>query len=192
MRTHRRTLALTRRKQLVFSLIYLVVLAAVTAVAAELLARLYGIEPWDVPDLPIHVTPGGRFYATHPKLGYTHLPGAFLVTLPDGYAFRVTHLPNTLRVTHPLPTAAPEHPKPEIWLFGCSFTHGWSLNDQETYPWRLQERFPASAVVNYGVGGYGTIHALLQLWAALHTRAPPVVAIYAYAGFHDERNTVLR
>ena len=189
---HRATRTLTRRKHVVFSLIYLVVLAAVTVVAAELLVRLRGIEPWDVPELPIRVTPGGRFYATHPELGYTHLPGAFLVTLPDGYAFRVTHLPNTLRVTHPLPTAAPERPKPEIWLFGCSFTHGWSLNDQDTYPWRLQERFPAYQVVNYGVGGYGTIHALLQLREALHTRPTPVVAVYAYAGFHDERNTFLR
>jgi lysophospholipase L1-like esterase len=114
------------------------------------------------------------------------------VTLPEGYAFTVTHLPNTLRVTHPLPTDAHERPTPEIWIFGCSFTHGWSLNDQETYPWRLRERFPGYEVVNYGVGGYGTIHALLQLRAALHTRPPPVVAIYAYAGFHDERNTFLR
>jgi hypothetical protein len=105
------------------------------------------------------------------------------VTLPDGYAFRVTH---------PRPAAAPERPKPEIWLFGCSFTHGWSLNDAETYPWALQERLPAYAVVNHGVGGYGTIHALLQLRQALRTRPPPAVAVYAYAGFHDERNTFLR
>jgi lysophospholipase L1-like esterase len=192
MRTQRRTRTLTRRKHVVFSLIYLVVLAAVTVVAAELLVRLHGIEPWRVLDLPIRVTPGGRFYATHPELGYAHLPGAFVVTLADGYAFTVTHLPNTLRVTHPLPTDATARPRPEIWLFGCSFTHGWSLNDEETYPWALQERLPAYAVVNYGVGGYGTIHALLQLREALHTRPPPVVAVYAYAGFHDERNTFLR
>jgi lysophospholipase L1-like esterase len=189
---HRGTLSLTRRKHVVFSLIYLVVLATVMGVVAELLVRLHGIEPWSVPDLPIHVTPGGRFYATHPELGYTHLPGAFVVTLPDGYAFTVTHLPNTLRVTHPLTTYAHARPTPEIWLFGCSFTHGWSLKDEETYPWALQERLPAYEVVNYGVGGYGTIHALLQLREALHTRPPPVVAIYAYAGFHDERNTFLR
>ena len=191
MRTPRGTLSLTRRKHVMFSFIYLVLLATVTVVAARLLVRLHGIEPWIVPDLPIHVTPSGRFYATHPELGYTHLPGAFVVTLPEGYAFTVTHLPNTLPVTHPLPTDAHERPTPEISIFGCSFTHGWSLNDQETYPWRLQERFPGYEVVNYGVGGYGTIHALLQLRAAL-TRPPPVVAIYAYAGFHDERNTFLR
>ena len=75
MRTHRRTRGLTRRKQLVFSLIYLVVLAAVTVGAAELLVRLHGIEPWRVPDLPIRVTPGGRFYATHPELGMPISPG---------------------------------------------------------------------------------------------------------------------
>ena len=43
-----------------------------------------------------------------------------------------------------------------------------------------------------GWEGNGTIHALLQLREALHTRPPPVVAVYAYAGFHDERNTFLR
>ncbi len=45
--------------------------------------------------------------------------------------------------------------------------------------------------MNYGVGGYGTIHALLQLRAALRTRPLPVAAVYAYAGIHDEPNTFL-
>jgi hypothetical protein len=185
----RRPLPLTRRKTLVFALIALALGTLLALVAAEGLVRLKGIKPWVVEDIHIGVTPGGRFYTPHPTLGYTHLPGAFVVTLPDGYAFHVTHLPNTLRVTHPLATYAHARPKPEIWLFGCSFTHGWSLNDEETYPWVLQERLPAYEVVNYGVGGYGTIHALLQLREALHTRPPPVVAVYAYAAFHDERNT---
>jgi hypothetical protein len=33
---------------------------------------------------------------------------------------------------------------------------------------------------------------LLQLREALHTRPPPAVAVYAYAAFHDERNTFIR
>ena len=41
------------------------------------------------------------------------------------------------------------------------------------------------------MGGYGTIHALPPT-AGGAPRPPPVVAIYAYAGFHDERNTFLR
>jgi hypothetical protein len=172
-----RTLHLTRRKPLVFTLIALALGTMLALAAAESLVRLAGIEPWVVEDIHIGVTPGGRFYTPHPTLGYTHLPGAFVVTLPNGYAFHVTHLPNTFRVTHPLTTDAHARSKPEIWLFGCSFTHGWSLNDEETYPWVLQERLPMYEVVNYGVGGYGTIHALLQLREALHTRPPPVVAV---------------
>jgi len=175
-----------------FALIALALGTALALVAAEGMVRLAGIAPWVVEDIHIGVTPGGRFYAPHPTLGYTHLPGAFVVTLPNGYAFRVTHRPNTLRVTHPPASDADARAKPEIWLFGCSFTHGWSLNDEETYPWVLQERLPIYEVVNYGVGGYGTIHALLQLREALRTRPPPVVAVYAYAAFHDERNTFIR
>jgi hypothetical protein len=167
-------------------------LARLSFGAAEFLARFEGIEPWVVQDIHIDVTPGRRFYAPHPVRGYTHLPGTFTVTLPNGYAFHVTHLPNTLRVMHPLATYTNASPKPEIWILGCSFTHGWSLNDQETYPWLLQERLPHYEVVNYGVGGYGTIHAVLQLRDALDKRPPPVAVVYAYAGFHDERNTFLR
>jgi hypothetical protein len=188
----RKPLPLTRRQKLVFGLVSLAISATFTFAAAELLVRLNGIEPWMVQDLPLHVTPGGRLYTAHPLLGYSHLPGAFTVHLPNGYAFTVTHLANTLRVTRPLATYTNAHPQPEIWIFGCSFTHGWALQDQETYPWLLQERLPAYEVVNYGVGGYGTIHALLQLRDALDTRPAPVVAVYAYAGFHDERNTFLR
>jgi hypothetical protein len=42
------------------------------------------------------------------------------------------------------------------------------------------------------MGGYGTVHAGLQLRDALEKRPSPVVAVYAYAGFHDERNPFLR
>jgi hypothetical protein len=183
---------LTRRKKLMFGIISLAISATFTFAAAELLVRLKGIEPWIVQDIQLHVTPGGRLYTAHPLLGYAHLPGAFTVSLPNGYAFTVTHLANTLRVTRPLATYANARPQPEIWIFGCSFTHGWALQDQETYPWLLQESWPSYEVVNYGVGGYGTIHAMLRLRDALDQRPAPAVAVYAYAGFHDERNTFLR
>jgi len=160
--------------------------------AAELLARLTGIHPWAKADLQIHVTPGGRLFTPHPTRGYAQLPGAFVVTLPDGYSFTMTHLPSGLRITHPLATYTDTRSKPEIWIMGCSFTHGWSLNDQDTYPWLLQAQLPEYEVVNYGVEGYGTLHALLQLREALTTQPTPHMVVYAYASLHDERNTFLR
>src|SRR5882724_10660358 len=192
MNRHHRTLSLTRRKTLVFGLVSLVLMATLTLAGAELLARLTGIQPWAKADLQSHVTPGGRLFTPHPTRGYAHLPGAFVVTLHDGYSFTMTHLPSGLRITHPLATSTDTQSKPEIWIMGCSFTHGWSLNDQDTYPWLLQDRLPEYEVVNYGVEGYGTLHALLQLREALTMQRPPRVVVYAYASLHDERNTFLR
>lgn len=192
MSRHYGTPSLTRRKTLIFGVVSVALMATFTLAAAELLARLMGIQPWDKVDLQIHVTPGGRLFTPHPTRGYTQLPGAFVVTLPDEYSFTMTHLPSGLRITHPLATYTDTRSKPEIWIMGCSFTHGWSLNDQDTYPWLLQARLPQYEVVNYGVEGYGTLHTLIQLREALTTQPPPRVVVYAYASLHDERNTFLR
>jgi hypothetical protein len=105
------------------------------------------------------------------------------VTLPNGYAFRVTHLPNTLRVPYPLATDAHARSKPEIWLFGCSFTHGWSLNDEETYPWVLQERLPMYEVVNYGAWRCGTS------WARSFSRMPGSTTQVTFATPSQRSNT---
>jgi hypothetical protein len=183
---------LTKCKTVVLGLVSLVLMATLTLAGAEILARLTGIRPWAKADLQIHVMPGGRLFTPHPTRGYTQLPGTFVVTLRDGYSFTMTHLPSGLRITHPLATPTDTRSKPEIWIMGCSFTHGWSLNDQETYPWLLQNRLLEYEVVNYGMEGYGTLHALLQLREALTTQRPPRVVVYAYASLHDGRNTFLR
>ena len=183
---------MTRRKTLAFGLVSLGLVAMLMLTAADLLARLTGIHPWAKADLQIHVTPGGRLFTPHPTRGYAQLPGAFVVTLPDGYSFTMTHLPSGLRITHPLATYTDTRSKPEIWIMGCSFTHGWSLNDQDTYPWLLQAQLPEYEVVNYGVEGYGTLHALLQLREALTTQPTPRMVVYAYASLHDGRNTFVR
>ena len=160
-------------------------------VGGELILRLEGVHPWQKVKLRIQVSPSGTFFVRHPTLGYSHIPGEFTVTLGTGYAFHVTHLPNTLRITHALDNDKGVRQKEEIWIFGCSFTHGWSLNDEETFPWVLQEWFPEYEVVNFGVSGYGTIHSLIQFRNELTMRRPKV-AVLAYAAFHDSRNTFLR
>jgi hypothetical protein len=159
---------------------------------AEAAVRGLGYQPWQVKDIKIAVEPGGKFFTPHPTLGYTHLPGKFQVTLPDGYTFEVTHLADTLRITHPLNTYGVGSRKDEIWIFGCSFTHGWTLNDAETYPWLLQAQMPEYEIVNFGVSGYGTLQSFIQFQEALAKRPQPKLVILAYASFHDQRNTLLR
>ncbi len=169
----------------------------ISLVSGELFLRVAGYKAWR-PDewnnekiIPPLVEPGGKFYQTHHSLGYIHLPGEFKVIYPDGYSFKVTHRTDTLRITHPLETYD-SYKKDEIWIFGCSFTYGWVLNDNETYAWLLQEKMTDYEIVNFGVGGYGTLHSLIQFQEFLKTRKKPVIVIIAYASFHDERNTFLR
>jgi hypothetical protein len=171
--------------------VFLSLLAGVFLLSAELILRLKGVRPWDMTKVNISVEPGGRFFTRHPTLGYTHIAGRFKVTLADGFSFVVTHLPNSLRITQPIDRYYGASERPEIWIFGCSFTHGWSLNDQETYPWLLQQRLPEYQIVNFGVSGYGTVHSLIQYREALRLKRPRL-AILAYASFHDERNTFSR
>jgi hypothetical protein len=175
----------------VFFALYFLVLAAAFVLGAEIIIRLKTLKPWRSADVSVTVHPGGRFYQSHPVLGYTHIPGTFTVMPKNGVPFNVSHRPNTLRVTQPIERYETLRRKEEIWIFGCSFTHGWGLNDEQTYPWRLQERFAQYEVVNFGVGGYGTIHSWLQLREALKLKTPKIIVL-AYAGFHDERNTFLR
>jgi hypothetical protein len=95
-------------------------------------------------------------------------------------------------VTRPAISYGQDDAGERIWLFGDSYVHGWGLDDEETLAWILQERMPEFDVVNFGVGGYGTMQSLIQYQQALEERPPPKVVVLAYAGFHDERNTRLR
>jgi hypothetical protein len=179
-----------KRKKLIFFTLYALVLAAVFIATAETALRLKGYEPWHGAEVAVKVEPGGKFYQPHPTLGYTHIPGRYTVFFWDT-SFAATHLPNTLRVTHPIESYNESQRKEEVWIFGCSFTHGWGLQDNETYPWLLQQQFPSYEIVNFGVGGYGSIHSLIQFREALKNKTPRV-AVLAYANFHDERNTFSR
>ena len=180
-----------RKKALLYAFVGSLTLAIVI-VESEAFLRSAGIKPWRTDDVAIKVSPGGKLFIKHPTLGYSHIAGEFTVTLGDGYSFNVTQLPDTLRITHPLDTYGGANHKKKIWIFGCSYTHGFSLNDEETYPWLLQKRFPEYEVVNFGVSGYGTIHSLIQFREAFNVGPPPEIAVLAYASFHDLRNTFLR
>lgn len=192
MSTPRTAPALTKRGKILLLLGSWLILSMIFVVGAEIIVQRKGFSAWSpAPQADIKVSPGGRFFVPDPLLGYRQKAGKFDVTLMGEYTFHATQLPNGLRITHPLETYDNQHKKDELWIFGCSFTHGWSLNDEQTYPWLLQERFPEYEVVNFGVEGYGTIHSLLQFREAIKERTPKV-AVLAYLSFHDVRNIYAR
>ena len=179
-----------RRRLFVLITILLMVLGVI--VAGELIARVCGYKPYTVPKLDVQVEPGGRFYELKASGGYGQLPGAFDVTLPSGWKFHVTHNTNGLRLTHPPAVESGGGHKPEVWIMGCSLTHGWSLNDEETYPWLVQQALPEFEVLNGGVEGYSTLQARLLFQELLESRGKPAIVVLAYGTFHDYRNTLVR
>lgn len=189
--SHKQKAVKGKRKAL-FILLYIFIVLMILLILAEIFVRMRGIKPWHPEEIAIRVEPGNKFFRTDPVLGFTHLPGKFNVMLADGYTWTTTHQQDTRRITQPEGASDSLHTGGEIWIFGCSFTHGWSLNDNETYPWLLQEMYPQYKIVNYGTSGYGTIHFLYQLKEALKKGIKPKNIIVTYAAFHDERNTFLR
>lgn len=180
----------SRRRILIAAILLGTLIAGLSV--AEFAVRRQGDVPYAPNDVPDIIEPGGRLFTPHPRLGYAHLPGDYLITLGDGFQFRVSNDEAGLRRTCPKGAEAQHGERGEIWILGCSFTFGWSINDEETFPWRLQEFLPDYRVMNHGTNGYGTIHGLIQLEDAIAAGEQPEVAVIAYGSFHDDRNTFVR
>ncbi len=177
------------------SLTLLTASVLLAVLAGEVLVRLAGYRPWGRSEVGVaSVEPGGSLYLSDPDLGYVYRPGRHRIEMRWGKVFHTSNALDGLRITRPS-TGASEAPDPStsgraaVWIFGGSFTYGWLLEDDETFPWKLQERFPELDLVNFGVGGYGTLHALIQYEAALTQRPAPWVVLIAYNWFHARRNT---
>jgi len=164
---------------------------ALALAAAEAIARARGFAPWTPDPGEVRVEPGGSLYLPDPALGWRLRPGAYRVTLATGLVFHATHDAAGHRVAAPEGEAG-EPARRELWVFGDSFSYGWSVDDAQAYPWLLQRAFPHHRVVNFAVGGYGTLQALLELRAALREAPAPDLVVLGHNFFHDSRNTFSR
>ena len=121
-------------------------------VSAEVLLRVVRGAPGP-PELDIVIEPGGKYQAPDPVLGFRPLPGSYIGLFDHRDVWHFTNLPDTTRITRPVEAYTDTSRGPGIWVFGCSFVQGCGLSDTDTFPWKIQERFPAYDVVNFGVGG---------------------------------------
>jgi hypothetical protein len=130
-------------------------------------------------------------YEPDERLGWKKKAGRFVLPpyTPSATAITSTVLADGRRITEPEERAPG---RPIVALIGCSITEGWAISDQETFAWKLQQRFPGIEFRNHGIGGYGTYQSLLVLERLLDDAKPPAqrpsMVIYGFIDLHEERN----
>ena len=164
----------------------LLVSAALSLCAAELVLRLTGYRPWAYVQADRNEPTMNEY---DPVLGWRAKKGFYAVPPydPSGSEAHYSFLEGGLRKTFAGQTDARDA-RPKFIAVGCSFTQGWAISDEETYAWKLQERFPAHEVLNYGTAGHGTYQSLLMLERLLPTARDPRVVLYGFYDKHEERN----
>ncbi len=154
---------------------------------AEAVLRLVGYKPWQPVPIQDDVTysPYSFFYADS-TLGHRIKPGTYLITYNHEYTFRSTHHKNGYRISTGTDTGQSGNPGKRLMIFGDSFTYGSGLNDNQTYPWLLQQMLPERDVRNYGVPGYGVANVYIQM-KEIFAPDSGDVCIYAYFTQHNNR-----
>jgi hypothetical protein len=124
-----------------------------------------------------------------PELGWWLRPGHWRLDPrgPGGRIVEITIGSDRTRRTRP-ETDTPAGGASLILVLGCSFTFGWGVSDDETWPWRLQALRPDLDVRNRGTGAYGTFQSLLLLERVLASGERPSHVLYGYIPQHGVRN----
>ena len=144
-------------------------------------------EPYIQQNYSIQSSPQNA-YIGHDSLGIGLNPGIYQITHNAALTFKTTHTTDFNRQV--------EHFRlidtimPSVAFFGCSFTYGYSVNDNQHYPSLLQKDYPNHLMTNYGVIGYGTIQSLLQLQTLEHKQQLPDKVVLGFATDHFERNAL--
>lgn len=152
-------------------------------IALEVLLRLLGYAPNKD---AVSVSKNqllARFYIED-SIGLNLLPGKF-----KGYINN-----QTIVSTHTLKKTRQTHKDdsllPKVLLLGCSYTYGWGLNDNQTYPYLIDSLIPEFDYENYGIPGGCTIQSLQQFKKLLEEKNSKQIKaiVLNYLSFHNERN----
>ena len=124
-------------KRLLFSAITAGLSIGLVLASAEILLRTSGREPWR----PLFLDPAQPvIYQPDSALGWKHKEGEyrFPAFSPLGKGVRMHFQGDGSRSTSERTGAGGD----SIAIFGGSFTEGFAISDDQTFAWKLQERFP--------------------------------------------------
>lgn len=163
--------------------IFYVVLIFFMCISIEIVLRFLGYQPYEKLKYTIGIEP--KMCYKYDSLGIKLSPGEYEININNGLIFKATHNEKGRRITSFYPEESKDK---KIHLYGCSYTYGTGVNDNETYPFLLQENFPNYEISNFAVPGYGTLHFYIQLIDNITNSNIPDIVILNCAEFHEERN----
>ncbi|MSP56419.1 MAG: hypothetical protein EXR69_12570 [Myxococcales bacterium] len=121
---------------------------------------------------------------THNEIYWVQPPNQHLEPVThkeSGGAFRVSTDSNGLRA--PLHSQEKTEGTFRVMTLGCSTTFGWGVNDEETYPYLLEQNLKAAGhnveVINGGQPGYSSFQGL-WLWQKTLAAYKPDLVIFGY------------
>ena len=155
---------------------------AILALACEVSLRLLGITPANAHHF---VTRPKPFFVRDSLTGWSMKPGKFsLSKLGTDDIFEATIDANGNRNSGP-DTCSTR--RPEIQVYGCEFTFGFSIPDSASCCYKLQTLLPQYKISNKAVISYGLTQMFLSLQESLQHGDTPQIAVFNYGSFQDMR-----
>ncbi len=157
----------------------------ITLLVLEIVLRILQYEPYQQEEYQIYSEPELAL-VPHEEWGLALKSGRFTTTINEGLTYKATHEKKGVRSSGFVENDS----MPEIHFYGCSFTYGMGVNDEETFSYLLQQKIKNNfKVVNFGVPAYGNVQGFLQSQKRIKKGEDKTKYIFAvYADFHEERN----
>lgn len=154
----------------------------IALVVVEAILWLLGFRPYHYEGFAILSEPSHCFVADS-TYGFALNSGSYVVTLNDSLVWDCTVDEDRRRVI----AFSSDSTSSTLFMAGDSYSFGWGIDDELSYPYRIQQAFPNKEVINATCPGYGTLQALLQLRAFEDF---PETVVVNYCSFHDDRNAL--
>jgi hypothetical protein len=167
------------------NILFLSLLFLFLILIAESMLRIFGYHPW----MPVYIEdeviykPYSPFYQDT-LLGYRMHKGNFYITYNNEFTFFITINDHGYRITKL--DSINFRNKKKICFLGDSFTLGSGLNDNETYPYIIQDSLFGYNVMNYAIPGYGVANIFNQIMYEVPPDSGDIL-IYAYFNQHNNR-----
>lgn len=164
---------------------YILFLVLITPICLELALRILGYGAYHQTEYSIVSKPTMCLQASS-ELGFSLGEGVYSVSMNGAPNYTATHVDGQ-RITRAYSKA---DSLPELFVMGCSFTYGMGVSDSISFPYQLQQQFPAWNIRNFGVPGFGSVQSYLQLESEIESGIIPQLVIVNFCDFHHQRNSL--